>query len=273
VALACAGVAMALGAAQQWMPAMRAIGGVAGTLISAGFLFAIATVNLNILLRLMRARSGKTDVTSAAAPGGPATVVLGSLFAQVRRAPAMFVVGMLFGLGFDTASEIGLLGMSAGQAAHAAGPWSIMLYPMLFAAGMSLADTFDGVLMARAYGWALREPRRRLNYNLAVTALSAAAALAIGGVEATAVLSGWLNLKGHLWSFAAGALNHSALIGLTLVGLLLALWAWARQQRASGSLSKLGDSFPRKASEVREAVKANSTQASGVKPLGLSHHR
>jgi high-affinity nickel-transport protein len=95
----------------------------------------------------------------------------------------MLLVGFLFGLGFDTASEIGLLGLSAQAAAHTGAGWSIMAPPALFTAGMSLADTVDGVIMARAYGWALERPSRRAGYNLTVTGVSVAAALVVAALE------------------------------------------------------------------------------------------
>ena len=231
VALATAGAALAFGPAQKWIPAIRAFGGVGGTLISASFLFAIAAANLDVARRLLRARAGRGQLAVTEAPIAPAAPLLASLVARVRRAPAMFAVGLLFGLGFDTASEVALIGISAARAAQPASPVSIMLYPALFAAGMSLADTLDGVLMARACRWAQAEPRRKLDYNLTVTVLSAGAALAIGAVQLAKLLTSQLQLKGTIWSLASSALDHSAVMGGLMTAVLLGWLAWVRRRR------------------------------------------
>jgi len=228
VALATAGAALAFGPAQKWIPAIRAFGGVAGSLISTSFLFAIAAANLDLARRLLHARAGRSQLAPSPEPTGPATAVLTSLLARVRRAPAMFAIGLLFGLGFDTAAEIALIGISA---AHAARSPSIMLYPALFAAGMSLADTLDGVLMARACRWAQAEPRRRLDYNLTVTVISAGAALAIGAVQLAKLLTSQLQLRGTISSLATSLLDHWAMIGAMMTAALLGWLAWATRRR------------------------------------------
>ena len=118
----------------------------------------------------------------------------------------MYPVGFLFGLSFDTATEIGVLGVSATQAVQGLSMWSILVFPALFTAGMSLMDTIDSVLMTRAYGWAFINPVRKLWYNLTITAASILVALFVGGVQALVLLGDKLCLEGTFWS-VIGSLN------------------------------------------------------------------
>ena len=130
----------------------------------------------------------------------------------------MYPLGLLFGLGFDTATEIGLLGISAAEAAKGLSIWSILVFPALFTAGMSLVDTSDGVLMVAAYGWAFVNPLRKLYYNLTITAASVMVALVVGAIEALGLVAERLGLTGGIWSvigFAAG--NFTALGYLVFV--------------------------------------------------------
>src|SRR5207237_6008839 len=116
------------------------------------------------------------------------------LFRVISRSWHMYPLGLLFGLGFDTASEIGLLGIAAAEAAHGLPIWSILVFPALFTAGMSLIDATDGILMLGAYGWAFIDPARKLYYNLTITGLSVAVALLVGGVEAFCLVSDRLSI-------------------------------------------------------------------------------
>src|SRR5258708_473509 len=118
------------------------------------------------------------------------------LFRMVSRSWHMYPLGFLFGLGFDTATEIGLLGISASEAAHGLPLSSILVFPALFAAGMSLVDTTDGVLMLGAYGWAFAHPIRKLYYNLTITAVSVVVAVAIGGIELVGLVADRFSLVG-----------------------------------------------------------------------------
>ena len=122
----------------------------------------------------------------------------------------MYPLGVLFGLGFDTATEVGLLGISATQAAQGLSIWSILVFPALFTAGMSLIDTTDGVLMLGAYGWAFVKPIRKLYYNLTITAVSVVVAVLVGGIEALGLIGDQLGLTdgGGFWG-AIGALNDN----------------------------------------------------------------
>jgi len=146
------------------------------------------------------------------------------VFGVVSRSWHMYPVGFLFGLGFDTATEIGLLGISATQAAAGMSFWSIMVFPALFTAGMVLMDTTDSVAMVGAYGWAFVNPIRKLWYNLTITAASVAVAVFIGGVEALGTLSDQLSLSGGIWD-VIGALNGNLTsFGYAVVGVFLLSW-------------------------------------------------
>src|SRR5205814_5632776 len=122
--------------------------------------------------------------------------LLRGLFRLISRSWHMYPLGFLFGLGFDTATEIGVLGISAAEAAKGLPIWSILVFPALFTAGMSLVDTTDGVVMLGAYGWAFANPVRKLTYNLAITGLSVVVAALVGGVEALGLMAGKLGLAG-----------------------------------------------------------------------------
>jgi high-affinity nickel-transport protein len=137
----------------------------------------------------------------------------------------MYPLGLLFGLGFDTATEVGLLGISAAQAGQGLPIWSILVFPALFTAGMALVDTTDGILMLGAYGWAFIRPLRKLYYNLTITLVSVLVAVMVGGVEALGLLADQLALQGPFWN-AIGALNdHFGIIGYLIIGIFAGAWA------------------------------------------------
>ena len=136
----------------------------------------------------------------------------------------MFPLGFLFGLGFDTATEVALLGISATQAANGVAVWSIMVFPALFAAGMSLIDTTDGILMLGAYDWAFIKPIRKLYYNLTITFVSVAVAVLVGSIETLGLLGDQLKPKGWFWN-AIGALNDNFNgLGFAIIGLFVVTW-------------------------------------------------
>ena len=136
----------------------------------------------------------------------------------------MYPIGFLFGLGFDTATEIGLLGISATQAAQGMSFWTILVFPALFTAGMSLLDTTDSVVMVRAYGWAFVNPIRKLWYNLTITATSVVVAIFVGGVETLGLIGGRLGLDGAFWN-VVGDLNESlGTLGYAVAGIFIASW-------------------------------------------------
>jgi nickel/cobalt transporter (NiCoT) family protein len=148
-------------------------------------------------------------------------------FRLVERSWHMYPLGVLFGLGFDTATEVGLLGISATQASQGLSIWSILVFPALFTAGMTLIDTTDSILMVGAYGWAFIKPIRKLYYNLTITAVSVVVALIVGGLETLNLIGDQLGLTGGggFWG-AIGSLNDNfGVLGTVIVGVFIAAWA------------------------------------------------
>jgi high-affinity nickel-transport protein len=217
--------------AQQHFTAWKGIGGVIATAISAAFLFAIAAANIAVLMQICgawRASGTNGRVTANADQGfaqsGPIGRLLRPLFALVTRSWHAYPLGLLFGLGFDTATEVGLLGVSAGQAAHGLSIASIMVFPALFTAGMSLMDTADSSIMVGTYGWAFVDPVRKLYYNVTVTFASIIAALVIGGIEALSLIGDKFALQGPLWRFIAALSDNLGLVGYLLVAFFVICW-------------------------------------------------
>ncbi|HWX12611.1 MAG TPA: HoxN/HupN/NixA family nickel/cobalt transporter, partial [Trinickia sp.] len=132
--------------------------------------------------------------------------------------------GFVFGLGFDTATEIGLLGMSASQASQGLSPWAIMVFPILFSAGMSLVDTLDGHMMLGAYGWAYLKPVRKIYYNMTITLVSVIVAVVVGSIEALGLIANRLKPQGWVWD-QLGALNDNfGTIGYAIIGIFALSW-------------------------------------------------
>jgi nickel/cobalt transporter (NiCoT) family protein len=232
VVLASAGVALAAGALQGRFESFRLVGGVVGTLVSAIFLLLVAAANLVILLSVYRTfrevRRGGTlveeDLNHLLAQRGLLGRVFRPMFRMVARSWHMYPLGFLFGLGFDTATEIGLLGISAAEATRGLPIWSIMVFPALFTAGMSLIDTTDGVLMLGAYGWAFAKPIRKLYYNLTITFVSVVVAVLIGGIEALGLLADQLKLEGPFWGMIGALNDHFGSLGYLIIAIFVASW-------------------------------------------------
>lgn len=213
------------------------IGGVIATIISATFLFAIAAVNLIILKSVWSAfnhvrRGGaytSEDMDMLLGNRGLLARIFKPLFRLVTRSWHMAPLGFLFGLGFDTATEIAILGLSAGHAASGLALSTVLIFPLLFATGMALVDTADGALMMGAYQWAFVKPIRKLYYNITITLVSAIVAIVIGGIEVIALLGDKLGFTGGLWSLATGLGEHFNSLGFFIVGLFAACWliSWA----------------------------------------------
>jgi len=146
------------------------------------------------------------------------------MFRIITRSWHMYPLGVLFGLGFDTATEIGLLGISAAQASSGMSIWSILIFPALFTAGMSLIDTTDSILMLGAYGWAFIKPIRKLYYNMTITFVSVVVALLVGSIEALGLLADQMHLTGRFWN-AMGSLNDNfGTIGFFIIGVFVLSW-------------------------------------------------
>jgi len=218
-------------AMQHRMADFREVGSLIGTLVSTFFLFAIALVNLVILRSLIgafrRARRGgryDDDLNLLLANRGFLARLFRPLFRLITRSWHMYFLGFLFGLGFDTASEIGLLGIAAAGATQGLHIGSILVFPALFTAGMALIDTTDSILMTGAYGWALTKPVRKLYYNITVTAISVLVAILIGSIEALGLVAGRLHLDGSFWTFIGEINEHFGLVGYVVIGVLTTSW-------------------------------------------------
>ncbi len=208
---------------------LHSIGGYIGTSVSAFFLYLIAIINLVILVGIVRIfremRTGKYDektLEDRLNSRGLMNRFLGPLARSIKSSWQMYPIGVLFGLGFDTATEVGLLALAGGAAAGGLPWYGTLCLPILFAAGMSLMDTSDGAFMNVAYGWAFSKPVRRVFYNLTITGLSVAVALIVGTVELLTIVSGWLSLSGGAWDFVNG-LNLNT-IGFVIVGMFIVVW-------------------------------------------------
>jgi high-affinity nickel-transport protein len=136
----------------------------------------------------------------------------------------MYPIGVLFGLGFDTATEVGLLGIAAVEGAKGLPIYDILIFPLLFTVGMSLLDTTDGIMMLGAYGWAYVKPVRKLYYNMSITLVSIVVALLVGAIEALGVVAGQLNLKGAAWDRLADINSNFGALGFAIVGIFVAAW-------------------------------------------------
>ncbi len=211
---------------------LKAFGDVVGTLVSALFLFLLAAFNIVVLISVWR-------TFNAVKRGEPFSdddfdVLLNSrgflarlfrpLFGLVGKSWHLLPIGFLFGLGFDTATEVALFGISATQAANGAAFGTLLVFPAMFTAGMTLIDTTDGVLMLGAYGWAFLKPLRKLYYNIVITAVSVVVAVLIGGIETLGLIGDTFKLEGAFWD-AIGALNDNfGVLGYLIIGVFAASW-------------------------------------------------
>jgi high-affinity nickel-transport protein len=225
-------IAFTVGALARFESFSR-IGSVVATATSATFLFAIATMNLLILRSVWRRfeivrKGGKysaDDLDILLTGRGPLSRLFRPLFALIRHSWQMAPLGFLFGLGFDTATEVTLLGLAGAQAARGTSIATILVFPALFAAGMALIDTTDGVLMLGAYEWAFIKPIRKLYYNMTITGVSALVAIVIGGIETTALIAKKLELTRGGWKIASNLAEHFNALGFAIIGLFAAAWA------------------------------------------------
>lgn len=150
--------------------------------------------------------------------------LLRPLFRLITRSWHMAPLGFLFGLGFDTATEVGLMGLSAAQAARGMSLEVVLLFPALFACGMSLVDSTDGIMMLGAYEWAFVKPIRKLYYNMTITLVAALVAIVIGGIETLALVAGQLRWRGPVWDLAGDLAGRFNLLGFVIIGLFVGAW-------------------------------------------------
>jgi high-affinity nickel-transport protein len=232
IALAVAGIAAAAFALQGRFAEFKSIGSIIGTGASAFFLLTIAAINLVILRGVwqsfQKARRGEDvageELDMLLSGRGFLARILRPLFRMVTASWQMFPIGLLFGLGFDTATEISLFTVAAGQASGGLSFATVMIFPTLFTAGMTLVDTTDSVLMVGAYGWAFLNPIRKIWYNLTITAISVVVALLIGGIEALGLIASKLELEGAFWNAVNGLNERLANFGYLVVGVFLFSW-------------------------------------------------
>ena len=212
------------------VPGLQSIGGLIGTTVSAAFLLVIGLINLIVLIEIYRtfrrvSRGGTYDEQSLEDflyNRGLLARVFRPMLRVIRKSWHMYPLGVLFGLGFDTASEVALLGLAATSGASHIPIGYILLLPALFAAGMSLVDTTDGILMLAAYGWAYVKPIRKLYYNLNITLVSVVIAFLVGGIEALNVIAAELGLTGGFWD-VVGNLDFEV-IGIAIIAVFVISW-------------------------------------------------
>ncbi|MET0330768.1 MAG: HoxN/HupN/NixA family nickel/cobalt transporter [Dyella sp.] len=208
-------------------------GSIISTSVSAFFLLLLAVANMTILVSVYKTfrsvRQGQPlideDLDLLLNKRGVLSRLFRPLFRLASRSWHMFPIGFLFGLGFDTATEIALFGISATQASHGLSFGALLCLPMLFTAGMTLIDTTDGVLMMGAYKWAFIRPIRKIYYNMMITFVSVVVAVVIGSVEALALAADKLALTGPFWGFISAAASHFGLLGYFVIGLFVLSWA------------------------------------------------
>ena len=231
-------ITLGLGLAVRWVVSgvdhgqLADAGGVIGTSVSGAFLLLIGLLNLAVLLdilgvyaRMKRGECSREELEHQVVAGGLFTRLFSKLFKLVGSSWQMYPIGFLFGLGFDTASEVGLLAISAAAVAKGLPFIGVLTLPLIFAAGMSVMDTLDGAFMSKAYAWAFSNPVRKVFYNLTVTGLSVFVALFVGLVEVVQIAIKQLGLMGGVWD-AVKALDFS-MIGFIIVGAFIFTWVVA----------------------------------------------
>lgn len=237
VIIACALIAVLAAGVKDQLEGFKEIGGIIGTSVSAAFLLIIGLVNLAIFLGVWKTfrevkRTGmysEENIDALMAKHGFLARVLRPLFRVVEKPWHMYPLGFLFGLGFDTATAIGLFAMSAATASDGVSMASIMVFPVLFTAGMALADATDGALMLGAYEWTKKNPMRKLFYNLTITGASVFVALVIGMLQALGLLAEKFELKGGLWDVVSSMRESFDILGFAIVVFFLLAWglsAW-----------------------------------------------
>jgi high-affinity nickel-transport protein len=222
-------------AVEAYIPQLEDVGGTIGTLISAGFLYIIGLLNFlvffeiyQIYKHMRKERLDEGRLNEALLKRGFMARYFGKLFKIVDKQYYLYLIGFLFGLGFETASETALLAISAASAATTSVPvWELLVFPFLFTAGMTLIDTTDGFFMTSAYRWAFDNPIRKIWYNLTMTIISVTVAWAIGTLETLGLVQSEFNLSGGVWDWIADVTGDVwwGSIGIMIVGLFAVTWA------------------------------------------------
>ena len=225
-------IALTSVAIKDQFDSFESIGGFIGTAVSAFFLLAIAIANIIILISVYSTfqhvkRGGRfvdEDLNLILAKRGFFGRIFRNLFRLIEHSWQMYPVGFLFGLGFDTATEVGLLGISATEATQGLPIWSILVFPTLFTAGMALIDSTDSILMLGAYGWAFVKPMRKLYYNMTITLVSVLVALLIGGIEVLGLVGNHFKIQGVAWDMVGSLNNNFGAIGFVIIGVFVLSW-------------------------------------------------
>lgn len=225
-------IAIAAALVKGHLPTLQRAGELLGTSISAGFLLLVAAINMVVLVDIAaafgKARRGQSYEDRTLDAMLDQRGLMGRFFRPLLRIVdcswKMYPIGVLFGLGFDTASEVALLGIAAIEAGKGLPVFDIVLFPLLFTAAMSLLDTTDGILMLGAYGWAFVKPVRKLYYNMVITLVSVLVALVVGGIEAAGVFAHQLALSGGVWDTLRGVNGNFGTLGFIIVGVFAASW-------------------------------------------------
>lgn len=212
--------------------ALHGVTGLIGTSVSGGFLYLIAVINAVILIGIFKLFRGmrrdgmdEAELERQLGARGLMNRFLGRFTRSITESWQMYPLGILFGLGFDTATEVALLFLAAGAASSGLPFYAILCLPILFAAGMSLLDTIDGSFMNFAYGWTFSRPVRKMYYNLTITGLSVAVAFVVGSIELLSLAADRLSLRGGFWALVSGV--NLNLVGYFIVGLFALTWAIA----------------------------------------------
>jgi high-affinity nickel-transport protein len=219
------------------------IGGVVGTSLAAGFLYLIAALNVVVLAGIVKVFRGlraglfdEAELERQLQARGLMWRFFGRFMRSITKTWHMFFVGLIFGIGFDTATEVLLLAATAAAASQGLPWYAVLALPLLFSGGMTLFDTADGCFMNFAYGWAFARPVRKVYYNLVITGLSIAVAFIVGTIEITGLLSSKLHIHGGFWDFMANFDINRA--GFVIAGLFVVVWAAAIAYWKLGGLDR-----------------------------------
>src|SRR6266496_1405311 len=224
------GIAIAAAFIQNAIPALKNAGGLIGTSVSAAFLYLIAIINILVLIEIwqtfQKVKQGESYNDQTLDEFLNQRGLMGRFFRPLLRLVdtswKMYLVGLLFGLGFDTATEVGILGIAAAEVGKGLPIPFILIFPLLFTAGMCLLDTTDGILMLGAYGWAFVKPVRKLYYNLNITFISVLVALVVGAIEVLSIVQSQTNVSGPFWDYI-GNLDFG-LLGIIIIAIFVVSW-------------------------------------------------
>ncbi|KAG9305213.1 hypothetical protein G9A89_010721 [Geosiphon pyriformis] len=260
-------IAITATAIQDKFGDFEAIGGIIGTSVSAAFLYIIAILNTIVFVTIYRSfrqlkRSGvyqEENIDDILSKGGLMARFFGPLYRFVDSSWKMFPLGIVFGFGLETSTEIGLLGITAVQANSGLEIWKIFFFPLLFTAGMALIDTLDGILMLGTYTWAYVNPIRKVYYNLVVTLLSILVAFIVGTIELLAIIGEKFELKGKFWEFFGALGEHFGIIGYLIIGLFILTFIMAKVYYRCAGYHMLEEKFDTRKNVKNDDEKQSST--------------